>query len=350
MDLSGLSREDVLRVLGRSPHSSRRRDDVAPPETTGLRRIEPMYLDQYKRMRAEAPDEEVPQGLLAVVQARLFALPPAHRRMLQATAVVGACTLDELVSLTGRPDGAEDALRELAAAGFLEVHGGVMRLAHGLFVEVALDTAPAGAVQQIHTRAAEALVGKPYVLELRAFHAIRGRSDLEAFVLLDRTATLRASWGDEEGARWALSDGFMAARAMTARGEVEATEPLRAFGRKLADVLVARGEFDQAHGVLTEALVSVAPRDPVRIPILEQLAGVEHRRGRVEEARRIRTEIEVFAAEKPSGKRARPAVVDPRAEPATAPATSSGVTRRPSLFARAVVDASLRPRAPGRSR
>jgi hypothetical protein len=349
MELPGLSRGEVLRVLGRVPQSARRRDGAS---SDAMRRIEPMYLDQAARMRAEAPDEEVPHGLLPVVQARLFALPPAHRRMLQATAVVGACTLAELVALTGRPEGAEDALRELEAAGFLDVHGGVMRLTHGLFVQVVLDTAPAGAIQQIHTRAADALVGKPYVLELRAFHAIRGRPDLEAFVLLDRTAVMRTSWGDEEGALSALSDGFMAARALTARGEAEATDALRAFGRKLAEVLVARGELDQAHGVLTEVLVSVAPRDPARTPILEQLAGVEHRRGRVEDARRLRAEIELLAAESPSGKRARPPVVDPRAEPpsTSSASTSSGVKRRPSLFARAVVDASLRPRSQGRAR
>jgi hypothetical protein len=263
----------------------------SPVEGEKDRLVEPLYVEQHLRWRAEAPNETPPRTLIEIVEARLQALPPAQRRALQAVAVAGASSLDELDLLTQRPEGLREAVDELVQAGFLHGSGGTIRLAHVAFGRLVLDTIPAGALAQLHARAADGLAPVPGALELRAHHAIRGRPDFETFMLVEQAAAARARRGDADGEIVILSDAFACSRQNLARGDTEAAASAwHVFGRKLAHALTRAGRLEHAHGILSELLQGSVPGDSLRPAVVEQLAALEELRGRPEEARRLRRE------------------------------------------------------------
>jgi serine/threonine-protein kinase len=281
-ELLGISRDQAMRLVGRRDSAS----------GTSDRRIEPLYLEQYLQWRLEEPKESAPRGLAEIARRRLDALSPANRRALQAVAVVGASTLEELGRLTERPQGLEAAVDELVKAGLLRRHDATIRLAHALFGRFVLDTMPTGALARIHLRAAAALEGSEQATELRAYHAIRGNPDFEAFMLVEQAATLRNQRGDADGEVAALNDGFDRSRRQVIRGDFDAAASAwQVFGRKLAFGLSRSGKLDQAHGILLELLDGTAPGDKSSVAILSQLATLEDQRGRPEEAKKRRDEV-----------------------------------------------------------
>ncbi len=311
MPLTGLSRSDARRLVNPTSATAQR---VAAPEARGSDRlVEPLYLEQFLRWRAEHRSaKEIPTTLAGIVGSRVDALAPPERRALQAVAVVGGGTADEIASLVERPDEIASALVALAAAGFLRRDGDAVSLAHVIFGLVALRDAPAGAIEQIHTRAADALAGNTQALELRAWHAIRGRPDFEAFALIEEAARVRAMRGDHVGAIASLSDGYVATRTCMARFEERvASAAWIVFGRKLADALVRTGQLVEARGILSELLQATGPMDAARAPILETLARIAEMSGRDDEAARLRDQIRESTPMMPATPSSRHSSVEP---------------------------------------
>jgi serine/threonine-protein kinase len=275
-ELRGLSRveaEQMLARLGGPVTLSRSDDDV-----------EPLYIDQLYRLDP-SEQEGAPATLLDLVAWRVQGLLPAQRRFLLAVAVTGGGPLDRLALLLRRPNEADEALQPLIDGGFVRVSEGEVVVTHAMLARAAIAAAPAGATSEMHEVAAEALAVHREQVELRAYHAIRGRADFEAFLMLEEAARMRTTRGDDQGAIAALWTAVHTARAHMARGEVEtASTALNVFGRKLATALANEGSLNMAKAVLDEVLDATAPADASRSLLLEQAAALAQLRGDPEEA------------------------------------------------------------------
>jgi serine/threonine-protein kinase len=324
-EILGLSRSDASAFLSGGRAVVDR--ESSQESQTSSRRVEPLYLEQYRRWRAERRRDRAPAGLREIVEARLQELEPAPRRVLQALAVGGAITADQVALLLERRDGVEDAVRTLSDAAFVAVGAeatSAIRVVHALYARVALDNAPAGVVEQLHARAAEVLASSSSDVERRAYHKIRTRPNLETFMLVERAVRLRQLRGDEDGSIAALSDGYFVARTYAARGDADANG-WHVFGRKLAAALQRSGRTDQANGLLREVLETLGPTDHARVPVLEDLASIALARGKPEEAARWRSE----ANQLPDASRP-PANRTSRASRPTGVAPARGVPKRVS--------------------
>jgi hypothetical protein len=288
--IAGLAPDDVMALL------HEREGLVRALELSGWTptEVEPLYVDQLLRWYAEETVHQAPPGKLAhLMEWRIRSLPAAQRRALQTVAVHGAGSTAILMAAATRPEEFEGAAAALIDAGMLEwdpTIEEVLRLSHPMLGAIALNVAPRGAVAELHTRAAESLVGAPLSVELQAYHALRGRPDLESFMLVEESARLRQQIGDEDGVIATLGEGLRAARAGVLRGEAESTSGLVVFGHKLGTALVNAGRLDEAMGVLTETLDIVGPHDIERALILEQLAVVAESRSRHSEGESRRRE------------------------------------------------------------
>ncbi|MGO8996359.1 MAG: protein kinase domain-containing protein [Polyangiaceae bacterium] len=283
--------------------------------------VEPLYLEQYRRWRAEHPADRVPTGLREIVEARLQELEPAPRRVLQAVAVAGIVTLKEVAALLERGDAVDETARALEEAGFVTVASDTVSVTHAVYARVALDNVPAGVLQQLHARAAELLATSPAHIERRAYHLLRARPSFAEFMLVERAVRLRMLRGDLEGAISTLTDAYWVARTRASRGDTEA-DGWHVFGRKLATALHRVGRNDQAKGLLVEVLQTLGPADGARAPVLEELASIAAASGRNAEAERWRREaLGVVAA---------PAGQAPRSgrRAAVRPGDSSGSSRK----------------------
>ena len=180
-------------------------------------------------------------------------------------------------------------MRRLADHGIAGLEQGVTGLTHDVFGRVAIATAPAGVLSEVHARIADALGDGAGRTELRAYHALRGSPDFEAFMLAEESARLRAARGDEDGAITMLSEAMRAGRTLLLRGEVEAAgSACLVFSKKLGAALLAAGRLDEADGVLEETLELCGRNDPSRADALEMLGEVAERRSRPELARQRR--------------------------------------------------------------
>jgi CheY-like chemotaxis protein len=165
------------------------------------------------------------------------------------------------------------------------VSEGELIVTHAMIGRAAIAAAPAAATAEMHEAAAEALAANREQAELRAYHAIRGRADFQAFLMLEEAARSRTARGDDQGAIAALWTAVHTARAQMARGEVEtASTALSVFGRKLATALANDGALDMAKAVLDEVIDATAPSDASRALLLEQAAALAHLRGYFDEA------------------------------------------------------------------
>jgi hypothetical protein len=290
-ELLGLSREDAVALVNPVRGGDR---DSSPGLKGSTRRIEPLYLEQYRRWRAEHPGDRVPPGLREIVEARIQELAPAPRRVLQAIAVGGLLTASQVSSLLERSDGLDEATRALEISGFVKNEPEGIRMTHSLYARVALDNAPAGVTDQLHARAADFLATSPAEAERRAYHLLRARPSMEAFMLVEKAVRLRALRGDTDGSIAALSDGYFVSRTCAARGDAEAGG-WHVFGRKLATALHAIGRTDQANGLLLEMLQTLGPTDYARAPVLEELASIASSRGKGAEAERWRLEATMLS-------------------------------------------------------
>jgi len=170
-------------------------------------------------------------------------------------------------------------------------------ISHAVFARVALASAPAGAVAELHARRAEDLAAHDDDrVELRAYHIIRGSPDFEAFVLVEETARMRLLRGDHESAIAALREGMYAARSLMSKGDGDAAASAwSVFGRKLADIQIDHARYYDAHAILEEVLDRLDPMDPTRIDVLGRLEEIAEALGRPDEIQQRRREAEALA-------------------------------------------------------
>jgi serine/threonine-protein kinase len=299
--LQGLSRAEA-RSLVAGPRRKLKAADRAGDRVSDVgsadRRLEPLYLEHFLRWRVLSPSERPPQTLERIVLGHLERLSIEERLVLQAIAVFGATTVDALSTLLPRLEADREAIvQALARDGWLSIRDGAAILTHAIHRRVAIQSASRGNIDELHQRAAEMLAASREDFERYAHHAIRGSADGAAMQAVRRVAEARARRGDDEGSIAALHDGLSTARALTARGDGDATSSgWVAFACDLAETLARAGHADQAHGILVEVLESLGPDDRGRVAPLELLARVAMMRNRVEDAARWRSEAEAAAA------------------------------------------------------
>jgi serine/threonine-protein kinase len=284
--LRGFSRDDALAMLeslGRPALLPRVEDDIAPLYVMEVAACDPATVTS------------LPSTLDELVGRRIQALSMVQRRILQALGVVGVHVVESLGSLLRHPGELDSALDALVSAGFVERRGAHVLLRHQIYGTVALANAPAGAVAAIHKAAAHELRDARQLTELRAYHAIHGSADFEAFVLLEEVARQRSARGDDEGAIQSLSQAVSAARGQVLLGETQAASAaLGLFGRRLAVALVAVDRLEEAQAVLDEVLRVAEPRALLRAAVLEQLGTIAELQGNQDDAhKRWREALEI---------------------------------------------------------
>jgi serine/threonine protein kinase/tetratricopeptide (TPR) repeat protein len=277
--LSPLPTAEVLAVLARSAKPS-------SPLLSGLQAVVPLYAEQLIRFLREESGA-VPGTLADIIAARLERLPAGARRVLQAAAVWGDDADDRLLSrmLDGNVDLAE-ALAFLRRSGMIELGDDGIRTSHPLLREVALATIPAAVKRELHAAASAVCDERDLPIEVRALHESAGGTAFQALLLLERVSILASARGDHQGAIMALRRALELARRELFRGELD--DPMRAvliFSRKLGEALARGGQFNDADGVLREALDVAGPSGRDRAAVLGALAHVAHGRDRRHDAR-----------------------------------------------------------------
>jgi serine/threonine-protein kinase len=277
--LTGLPTAIVAKALSQAVQPS-------SPELSGASTIAPLYLEQLLRfMREEAG--AAPAGLADMIAMRVARLPAEARRVLQAAAVWGDDSDDEVLArmLVEEVDLVE-ALGFLRRAGMLVVTTGGVRTSHPLVREVTLATIPAAVRRELHAVAAVICDQRDLSIEVRAMHECWGGTAFQALLLLERVSVAAGARGDHQGAIMALRRGLELARRELFRGELD--DPMRAvliFSRKLGEALARGGHLNDAEGVLREALDIAGPSGKDRAAVLGALAQVAHGRDRQQEAR-----------------------------------------------------------------
>jgi len=277
--IGGLPTAEVLKKLAHQLRPS-------SPAFRGATTIVPLYLEQLLRfLREEAGG--VPGGLADVIAVRVERLPADARRVLQAAAVWGDDADDQvLVRMLGVEVDLVEALGLLRRAGMLLVAEDGIRTAHPLIREVTLATIPAAVRRELHAAAAIVCDERDLPVEVRALHESWGGTSFQALLLLERVGTMASARGDHQGAIMALRRALDLARRELFRGELD--DPMRAvliFSRKLGEALARSGQFNDADGVLREALDVAGPSGRDRAAVLGALAHVAHGRDRLHEAR-----------------------------------------------------------------
>ncbi|NUQ74386.1 MAG: protein kinase [Polyangiaceae bacterium] len=278
--IDGLGRADAIALLN-AFNMERAGLDLAPDREA----VEPLYLEHRIAHHIEHRGP-APATLREILKARVADLSPAELRALQSIAVTGGGTLGSIASAMADPGELEGAILPLCDAGFVWIDRNVAALSHALVGEAALEKMPRDELREAHARVAGLLQNARDLVELRAYHAVRGALGLDTFLLLEEAAGLRMSRGDIDGAIALLHDAVHAAHAEMARGEELSASAYGVFGRKLAAALLSAGKLDEAAGVLGEVLGTTGAEDVSRALVLEQLAILAQHRGHSDEARR----------------------------------------------------------------
>ncbi|HEY8042097.1 MAG TPA: protein kinase [Polyangiaceae bacterium] len=249
------------------------------------RPLPPLHVEQLLAWSRES-NEPPPERLADLVARRTERLVPDARHALHALAVWGddgsSATLGRLL-----PDGVDlgSALEKLDRAHLVSVDEHAVRIKHPLVRRVVFSSIPAGRKRELFARTEALRPDAP--LEVRAKQAMHGGSALEALSLLDVLSSRRASHGDLAGSVSALRHALDVARRELHRGELD--DPFGAmlvFARKLAETLAAAGQWNDAEGVLHEALGNAPPTSEHRARLLGVLARVASARQHPGEARR----------------------------------------------------------------
>ena len=252
------------------------------PEARPLAPLHVEHLIAWSRESREIP----PERMADLVARRAERVAPDARHALHALAMWGDdATVEVLPRLL--PPGADlgAALKLLDRARLVVQNGRSVRIAHPLVRRIVFSSIPAGRKRELFARAEELRPDAP--LEIRAKQAMHGGSGLEALSLLDMLSTRRATQGDLAGAVSSLRHALDVARRELHGDDLD--DPMAAmlvFARKLAEALAASGQWNDAEGVLREALGSAPPTSEHRARLLAVLAHVAHARSHPGEARR----------------------------------------------------------------
>ncbi len=277
--IAGLPTAEVVRALGHGLRPS-------SPALRGSTTIVPLYLEQILHLVREEAGA-APGGLADVIAVRVERLPADARRVLQAAAVWGDDADDQvMMRMLGEDIDLVEALGLLRRAGMVHVGGEGVRASHPLLREVTLATIPAAVRRELHGAAAVLCDERDLSIEVRALHESWGGTTFQALLLLERVSMQAGARGDNQGAIMALRRALELARRELFRGELD--DPMRAvliFSRKLGEALARGGQFNDADGVLREALDVAGPSGRDRAAVLGVLAHVAHGRDRRQEAR-----------------------------------------------------------------
>ncbi len=259
--------------------------DLVPARpASDVRALPPLHVEQliaWGRESKEAP----PERLADLIARRTERLLPDARIVLHALAVWGDdATADSLRNMLPRTVDLGAALDALDRAQIVVVDDQGVRIGHPLVRRVVASTIPAGRKRELFARANELRPDAP--LEVRARQAMHGGSAFEGLSLLEVLAKKRAAAGDDLGCISSLRHALDMTRRELHRGELD--DPLAAmlvFARKLAEALAGTGQFNDAEGVLREALGSAPPTSEHRARLLGVLARVAHERSHPAEAK-----------------------------------------------------------------
>lgn len=275
--------------------------------------IEPLYVERLA-LSNQLDGQNLPDSLQTLIEKQRSELTPDQRQVIHALKTLGLCTAEKLDSMLQLETGVQAVLTPLMEKGWVDMQGDTARLMHAAYGQGAQATVPSLSTNVLHELAARDLEGARDLVELRAYHAIQGIADFEAFLLIEESARLRASRGDKYGVISALTQAMSAARIEWTQGRTEAASTaLEVFGRKLATALVSAGKLEQAQAVLDEILNTTEPQDLARATLLEQCGHVSELRGRNDQAERLRREALKIAdqvGDRKLAKRLRSALVE----------------------------------------
>jgi len=249
------------------------------------RSLVPLHVEQLLAWSRET-GEAAPERLAELIARRTERLPPEACHALRALAVWGDdATPEMLMNLLPSSIDMGYAIDALDRARFVAIDEGGIRIAHPLVRRVIFSSIPAGLKRDLFERASVLRPGG--ALEMRARQALHGGGSLEALSLLDELSSRRASQGDLVGSVAALRHALDLARRELHRGEID--DPVGAgliFARKLAEALASSEQWNDAEGVLREALGNAPPTSEHRARLLGVLAHVANARRQPGEARR----------------------------------------------------------------
>ena len=268
----GIARQPAPSARDSSPGRDGSPASGAPQTKASARRVEPLYLEQYRRWRGERPKTVLRRASREIVEARLQELEPAPRRVLQARRGRGA---DHDEPGRGAPRAHRRCRRgdqgARASAGFVVVDSEARSVWSTASTRASRSTTRRRGSSISSTRArrgarfvcgghrAARLPPAPRPAGPRGVHArreggappraARGRRGVDCRFV---RRLLRVA--DVRGAR---------------RGGRERLARVRPEAR---DGAPRRGKTDQAKGLLVEVLQTLGPADHARAPVLEELA------------------------------------------------------------------------------
>jgi hypothetical protein len=247
------------------------------------RPLSPLHVEQLIAWSSEHK-EPPPERLADLIARRAERLPPDARYALHALAVWGDdATAESLKGMLPQNVDLASALDKLARARIVTVDERGIRITHPLVRRVIFSSIPAGRKRELFARADELRPEAP--IEVRARQAMHGGSALEALSLLEIVSARRAAAGDHVGSVSALRHALDVTRRELHRGELD--DPLGAlllFARKLAEALETSGQWNDAEGVLREALGNAPPTSKHRARLLGVLARVAQARSNTGDA------------------------------------------------------------------
>ncbi|HEY3817389.1 MAG TPA: protein kinase [Polyangiaceae bacterium] len=252
------------------------------PDARPLAPLHVEHLIAWSRESREPP----PERMADLVARRAERVAPDARHTLHALAVWGDdASLDVLPHLLPPATDLPAALRVLDRARLVVQTGRTVQIAHPLVRRIVFSSIPAGRKRELFARADTLRSEAP--LEIRAKQAMHGGSALEALALLDMLSIRRAAQGDTLGAVSSLRHALDVARRELHGDDLD--DPMAAmlvFARKLAEALAACEQWNDAEGVLREALGSAPPASEHRARLLAVLAHVAHARSHPNDAKR----------------------------------------------------------------
>lgn len=269
LTLAGIEPEIAAKLAGYYGSHVQQRGEALPA----------LYVSELGRAAPPSGLDRIPQTLSALVEGRLRNLSRGTLDTLEAIAVLGQGTFEEIATLVPKTVDVRGAIDSLELRSIVVERRGTYATSHPIFSRVAKALAPRGVLDELHVRVTEMFLDRAASIELVAHHAARGRPDFATYVFIDDCARLRLLHGDDEGAISTLWDGLHAAHRQALLGEPDASQAWIAFGRKLGAALLGASREDEAMGVLNEVLDQAGPLDLERARVLAQLADVaDHRK------------------------------------------------------------------------
>jgi DNA-binding NarL/FixJ family response regulator len=302
IELGPLTESDAGRLLG----------DDFPPEMLTMLHGEsggnPFYLLELARAyrsgatepaarTPDAGDVAVPEGVQAAIAAELRALTRDGRSFLQAAAVIGYAFDPRLAAEVAEmpEDRALAATDEVLARGLAReaTDSTDVVFRHPIVHKAVYESGGHGWRIGAHARAARALEARGAQLPARAHHVERSAAigDQGAVATLAAAGAEVGARAPATAARWYSS----ALRLLPEQGRVDQRMGLLLL---LATSLLAAGRLTESRNALEQALqCTPADRPETRARVLGFISGLEHMRGRHNEARQLLTSALATAPE-----------------------------------------------------